>query len=562
VLLLAAVLAAPFLLTTPLLRLALRQAFPANRPSLGSAALSPSGTLVLRDLVLHDTGALARQPLVTARQVEVAFGWAALLSRQIRRIHADEVAVYARSNDPAPLSLLDLVFERSPSGPPGESERGTPPVWIDTLTVQGRIHLEPIGGFVPAGADWPLAFRMTTSGDRMHPSRQFRVAIGEARQWPEQIPDQPAGPEAAPGPRAASAFGLLAEVETQPVATGARVLVHRVAARQAALTLEAAALHRYATTLPADLHGPIRINLGALDASGLIGSGTGDAMGFRGDLRLQDLSAGAPAGGPHAFALDRLTAAGRVEWGLERGAPAALTLRDGVLQWATLRYRDHAVHNLDVSWRMDGQQLVADRFAAEIFDGHVSGSLAWDLRTRAMPRCDVRMQRIDMHAALANLSPEHVDAEGHASGSLHLTLSQAGELSGDVDLAFDGPGILRIGEIEEVKQMLVGNVGLALASLALDDLKRYPFKEGKLRLESAGKNSQLTVTFVRQPRSEADVRLPHQEIINGQEVWVGSLVVPTIDMTIPITGTSLADILTLVSGIRPLPEAVGEQPGR
>ena len=130
-----------------------------------------------------------------------------------------------------------------------------------------------------------------------------------------------------------------------------------------------------------------------------------------------------------------------------------------------------------------------------------------------------------------------------------------------MDLAFDAPGILRIGEIEEVKQMLVGNVGLALASLALDDLKRYPFKEGRLYLESLGENSQLKIKFVRQPRTEADVTPPHKEIINGKEVWVGSLVVPTLDMTIPITGKSFAEILSLVSGIRPLHEAVGEQPG-
>ena len=60
-------------------------------------------------------------------------------------------------------------------------------------------------------------------------------------------------------------------------------------------------------------------------------------------------------------------------------------------------------------------------------------------------------------------------------------------------------------------------------------------------------------------KTEADVTPPHKEIINGQEVWVGSLVVPTIDMTIPITGKSLAEILALVSGVHPLIEAVNKQ---
>ena|SRR2546430_14469393 len=52
--------------------------------SVGSAVLSLSGTLVLHDIVLHDTGELAQQPLVTAREVDAAFGWAELLSPRIR----------------------------------------------------------------------------------------------------------------------------------------------------------------------------------------------------------------------------------------------------------------------------------------------------------------------------------------------------------------------------------------------------------------------------------------------------------------------------------------------
>jgi hypothetical protein len=170
----------------------------------------------------------------------------------------------------------------------------------------------------------------------------------------------------------------------------------------------------------------------------------------------------------------------------------------------------------------------------------------------------LQIKSINIHEALANLSPEHLDAEGNVSGFLHLVLSKEGELSGYVDLTFDGPGVLRIGEIEEVKRMLVGNFGLDLANLAMRDLKHYPFKEGKLYLESLGKNSQLKIKFVRQPRTEADVTPPHKEIINGKEVWVGSLVVPTLDMTIPITGKSFAEILSLVSGVHPLIETVSQ----
>jgi hypothetical protein len=39
-------------------------------------------------------------------------------------------------------------------------------------------------------------------------------------------------------------------------------------------------------------------------------------------------------------------------------------------------------------------------------------------------------------------------------------------------------------------------------------------------------------------------------------------VVPTIDLTVPITGKSLAEILSIVSGVRPLHEGVSESPGK
>lgn len=189
--LLTAILVAPFLLTTQLVSFVLGQVFSANSPSVGSAALSPSGILVLRDLVLHDTGALARQSLITIHEMEVAFGWAELLSRQIRRIHVADVTVYARSNGPSQLSLLDLFFARSQSGAPAESNRGTLPLGIGTLAVHGMIHLEPVRGFVSVNADWPLALQMTMSGDRLAPARQFRVTIGEVWQLPEKIPEKP-----------------------------------------------------------------------------------------------------------------------------------------------------------------------------------------------------------------------------------------------------------------------------------------------------------------------------------------------------------------------------------
>ena len=165
-LVLAAILAAPFLLTTRLVNLALEQVFPANRPSVGSATLSLSGTMVLRDLLLHDIGPLARQPLVMAREIDAAFGWRELLARQIRQIRAENVMVYARSNGPSQLSLLDLLFELSKPRSSAASNRGRQPLWVGTLDVQGVVHLEAIRRFAPANSDLPMRLQMSMSGAR------------------------------------------------------------------------------------------------------------------------------------------------------------------------------------------------------------------------------------------------------------------------------------------------------------------------------------------------------------------------------------------------------------
>jgi hypothetical protein len=765
-LLLAAILAAPFLLTTRLVNLVLEQVFPANRPSVGSATLSLSGTLVLRDLLLHDTGPLARQPLVMAREIDAAFGWRELLSRQIRQIRAENVMVYVRSNGPSQLSLLDLLFELSKPRSSTVSNRGSQPLWVGTLDVQGVVHLEAIRRFAPANSDLPMRLQMSMSGARVEPSRHFLVVIGELRQTTEEIPEKPRATAIEPASQADVAFGLRADVETQPAAGGTRVVMHRLAASQADITIEADCLRqfvaalprevqgsietsvanlwasgeldpqglangkqlsgklvfaglrmrlphssrmmvrlddlkgaakidtplppgpgtaitierlqardakasieadtvrhyvvtlppelqgrietslgnlsasgklarqqpanhdhlagslafsrlrvhitgspqmmlsvddlegaasidtnvppetetaitikrvqvrntnasieadilrRYAKKLPASLHGRIEANLEVLDASGLIGSGVKHPTSFRGNIRLQNLSSHLPAGAKNAFSVDRLTAAASVDSRLDRWEPAALNVHDGVTRWSGLTYGDNAVNNFDASWRIESQMLTVDRLAAQIFDGHISGSPQWDLVTRAMRRCDFQINSIDMHAALANISPEHLDAEGNASGSLHMALGKEGELSGYVDLAFDGPGTLRIGQIEEVKQMLVGNFGADMANMAMHDLAHYPFKEGNLHLESLGENSQVKIKFVRQPRTAADKTSPHKEIINGKEVWVGSLVVPTIDMTIPISGKSFAQILSMISGLHPLIQAVSQQAGK
>jgi hypothetical protein len=345
-----------------------------------------------------------------------------------------------------------------------------------------------------------------------------------------------------------------------PLGNLTTIAIDGLKATSIAAAMEAGAVRQYTAKLPTDLRGPIDANLDALSLSGRIGSAGRETAGFSGDIRIQNLSVASSPSQEHSFALDRLTVAGNVESRLNRWMPEVLKVRHGLLKFAGLTYRNNTVNDFDASWQIDAQVLSTDHFSAKMFEGYISGAPAFDLLTYAMPPRDFGIKSIEMHRALANLSPDHIDAEGKASGVAHLVKGVEGDLSGSLNLTFDGPGVLKIGQVEEVKQMLVGNFGLSMANLAMRDLQRYPFKEGALSLESLERNSQLKIKFVRQPRTKGDVTTPHKEVINGQEVLVGSLVVPSIDMTIPITGKSLAEILAMVSGVHPAIQTVGKQP--
>jgi hypothetical protein len=302
------------------------------------------------------------------------------------------------------------------------------------------------------------------------------------------------------------------------------------------------------------MHGPVTASLKAFDLVGTIGSPAKHTMRFIGSIRVQDLTGRSATGVNRSFELDRMRTAARIDSPL-RWDPSTLAAHDGELHWSAFKYGNNSVDDLDASWRIEDSLVIIDRMTAQMLAGRITGTPTLNLVTHAMPHCDLQISRVDMHAALTNIVPERLDAEGTASGSVHLGVSEEGELSGKVDLAFDGPGTLKIGQIEALKQKLAGSFGADMANLAMHDLEHYPFKEGSVQLQSAGENSELKIRFIRQPRGAADKMSPRKEIINGREVWVGSLVVPTIDMTIPISGESLAEILSMAGGFHPLIQA-------
>jgi hypothetical protein len=98
----------PLVLTTQLVRIAVMRIFPCNTVSVGDAALSLSGALILRDVALGET--VAQRPLVAIREVDAAFDWEELVSRRIRKIEVRGVTVYAGTGSRSQIGLLDLLY--------------------------------------------------------------------------------------------------------------------------------------------------------------------------------------------------------------------------------------------------------------------------------------------------------------------------------------------------------------------------------------------------------------------------------------------------------------------
>lgn len=628
-LLLAAIAASPFLFTTRFVSIALTYALPANDPVIASAALSTNGVLVIRGLVIHDTGKLANQPLVAAREVRVEFRWRELSARKIRRVTIDAVAVYARVTGPSQLSLLNLVPRKAPT-------TAAPPE-IDAIEISGTLHSEPIPGFTRSASQWPLSLHMIAGKEPG--TRQFTATLGDTRAVAQS------------GARAGG-FGVSAEGEARQSPAGMRIIMRRVAVRNASIaiasatvrhfvpaapefhgpvtaalaslsasgelavhgataqvsgkiqfsgvrvrlpddpgmklivndasgavdvgtpfppgpatrvsirrlhlgsaegSIDAGLLRQYAAKLPAAVQGPLSFTLDALDLSGET-SGIGRDMKFNGPVRMQNASMRAASIRNLPLAIEGITAGGEVGVRPGRQPPLdALATRDGSIAWTSLTYGNNVMSGFNAAWGLDQGVLSIDNFDGRVFDGEVAGGVkSMNLAARTAGQLDLRIKSIDIHKVLANIVPDRIDADGRVSGTGNLAVGENTAVAGHLDLAFDGPGILKAGEIPELEQKLAGNFGADLAQLAMRDLRHYPFKEGKLHLESQGINTLLQIKFVRQPRTGAEKIKPRKEIINGREVWVGSLVVPVIDMSIPITGESLTDILSMAAGLHPV----------
>src|SRR6266478_1155411 len=165
---------------------------------------------------------------------------------------------------------------------------------------------------------------MSMSVVRVDPSRHFLVVIGEVGQTTEEIPEKPRATAIELAPQADVGFGLRADVETQPVAGGTRVVMHRLAVSQADITIEADSLRQFVAALPREVQGSIETSVANLWASGeLDPPGLANGKQLSGKLVFAGLRMRLPESSRMMVRLDDLTCTAKFDTPLPPGPGTA-----------------------------------------------------------------------------------------------------------------------------------------------------------------------------------------------------------------------------------------------
>jgi hypothetical protein len=444
-LLLTTLVAIPLMLTTQFANLALGHFLSDNCAHIGSANLSLTGTLILRDIVIFDSGVRVRQPLATAREIDVRFGWRDLFARRVVWIRADEVTLYARRDDHSQLSLIDLAYELLR---PSTVSRASP-FWIGTTEIHGRIRQEQLIPRTEAQSDLSMALQMIMSGDRARPSRHLTIAVGNSVPGREQDSVKVSPTKEQPATVNDSSFGMVADIDTQSLAEGTRLVIHRLSVAHAALTLDADTLRTFVGTLPPEIRGRIETGLENLSASGTVNlpffvqrGQLAGSIAFSG-LRMR--IAGDPI---MTFSVDDLAGGARVESNLQPLIGTSITIERLQAQNAKASIEVDTLRHFVMALPPE----MHGRIESDLAKLSVSGAI--ELSSHAMR---------DHLASSIEFSGLHV----RASGDPKMTV-RVDDMTGAADIESDLP--LTNNAVITIKRL---HAGRADASIDGDRLHRY-----------------------------------------------------------------------------------------
>lgn len=397
VLVLAVAAAVPFVVPTATVRYMLGRTALGRMPlTFGSATLSPLGTLTLRDVVLEDSGKVPGKPLATASAVRVEFSWWQLASSRVSLIAVEGADVRLRPGD-APEETWEQWFP-----PDDKTTAGGKPVTgggggfqVDRLSVQGRVRLE--GGTpwlrafqLPAGTELRLDGRMTMSGKRDEPLREFMLVVGE--------------------------------VDPQAVLPGAVAKGRYEAGAAPVLTLETLALSNLSPTIgaemlerwvPEPLRREFRGRLDRVQVGGKIIFGAETLVSLTADL--QDLSLAAAASGGSALTgsesaggalgVEHLSVSTRLEgrWNGTATMWRDLMIAPALISWESLQAGPVRITRCAAKVESDGMEVALNDLQATVGEATLAVTAAYDLNARTFSRGRVWLNGIDAARTVARL---------------------------------------------------------------------------------------------------------------------------------------------------------------
>jgi len=172
-----------------------------------------------------------------------------------------------------------------------------------------------------------MALQMIMSGDRARPSRHFTIAFGNSALGRERDSVKVSPDAERPATVNNSSCKIVADIDTQPLAEGTRVVIHRLAAAHAALTLYAVTLRTFVATLPLEMRGKIETRLGNLSASGTVDlSPPAKRDHLTGSIAFSGLRTRIGGDPKITFSIDDLAGAARVESNLQPLIGTSITI--------------------------------------------------------------------------------------------------------------------------------------------------------------------------------------------------------------------------------------------
>jgi hypothetical protein len=380
----------------------------------GSAQLSPLGVLTLRDVVLADAGPAAGKPLVRADTVRVEFSWLGLAQSRLKAVRVDGAEVTLRPGEEEPVTLA-RVFDGEPEAPaatrpattqPGGKEASpSAPLWIDLLSVGGVLKVEGIRGAdpwlkglqVPPGATLRLDGRMTMSGDRRAPARDFAVVLGEVDAQ-AALPGVVARGRVQGGVTAVLTLETLAVTNVSP-AVGANLLADA----------------------PAWLRRGYRGRLNRVQVGGQITFGPETQVALLGEVH--DLSVRAEdAAGQAPLSLDHLSVSTKVvgRWAGVKSMSRDLSFAPTHVSWEAAQVGGVRLARGLADLQSDGNEVVLTDLQTAVGDATASAMGAYDLRRDTLTRGRVWLNGVDVPKLVARLPAEW---RRHLQGQLTGTLN-------------------------------------------------------------------------------------------------------------------------------------------